>query len=165
MFCGNSTERVLTDSILLLFLGLTNSTKLYDPGRWYIWFKWCWRREYLWRVLWWWAIWSKYVPIYEYVACSGSFLYLHLILLRQHLQVVPLNKLYLVASANKGPNTNGSQFFINTVKTSWLDCKNVVFGMVMSGYDIVDAIEDVGTNEGHPKVTVTIESSGELSNP
>lgn len=78
---------------------------------------------------------------------------------------VPLNKLYLVASANKGPNTNGSQFFINTVKSSWLDGKNVVFGMVLSGYDVVDAIEEVGTNEGYPKVAVAIESSGELSNP
>lgn len=78
---------------------------------------------------------------------------------------MPLNKLYLVASANKGPNTNGSQFFINTVKSSWLDGKNVVFGMVLSGYDVVDAIEEVGTNEGYPKVAVAIESSGELSNP
>ena len=87
-----------------------------------------------------------------------------MILLKLRLQV-PLNKLYLVASANKGPNTNGSQFFINTVKASWLDGKNVVFGMVLSGYDVVDAIEEVGTNEGYPKVAVAIESSGELSNP
>lgn len=76
---------------------------------------------------------------------------------------MPLNKLYLVASANKGPNTNGSQFFINTVKASWLDGKHVVFGMVLSGYDIVDEIEAVGTNEGHPSVDVIIESSGVLA--
>jgi peptidylprolyl isomerase len=68
-----------------------------------------------------------------------------------------------VASANKGPNTNGSQFFINTVKSSWLDGKNVVFGMVLSGYDIVDEIESVGSNEGHPNVDVLIESSGVLA--
>eukprot|EP00581_Thalassiosira_minuscula_P005724 CAMPEP_0183741884 /NCGR_PEP_ID=MMETSP0737-20130205/63368_1 /TAXON_ID=385413 /ORGANISM="Thalassiosira miniscula, Strain CCMP1093" /LENGTH=233 /DNA_ID=CAMNT_0025977369 /DNA_START=89 /DNA_END=790 /DNA_ORIENTATION=- len=72
------------------------------------------------------------------------------------------NKLYLLSMANKGPNTNGSQFFINTVKTSWLDNKNVVFGMVLSGFEIVDDIEAVGTNEGRPEVEVTIESSGEL---
>jgi cyclophilin family peptidyl-prolyl cis-trans isomerase len=75
---------------------------------------------------------------------------------------VPLNKLYLVSSANKGPHTNGSQFFINTVKASWLDNKNVVFGMVLSGFDIVDEIEAVGTNEGPPKVDVIVESAGEI---
>lgn len=64
--------------------------------------------------------------------------------------------------ANKGPNTNGSQFFLNTVKTSWLDNKNVVFGMVLDGFDLVDKIEAVGTNEGTPLVEVTIQSSGEL---
>ena len=64
--------------------------------------------------------------------------------------------------ANKGPNTNNSQFFINTVKTSWLDNKNVVFGMVLDGFELVDSIEAVGTNEGTPKVEVTIQSSGEL---
>jgi cyclophilin family peptidyl-prolyl cis-trans isomerase len=64
--------------------------------------------------------------------------------------------------ANKGPNTNGSQFFINTVKTSWLDNRNVVFGMVLEGFELVDDIEAIGTNEGWPQVEVTIESSGEL---
>jgi peptidylprolyl isomerase len=75
---------------------------------------------------------------------------------------VPHNKLYLLSSANKGPNTNGSQFFINTVKTSWLDNKNVVFGLVLDGFEIVDDIEAVGTNEGTPIVDVVIEASGEL---
>lgn len=64
--------------------------------------------------------------------------------------------------ANKGPHSNGSQFFVNTVKTSWLDNKNVVFGMVLDGFDLVDRIESVGTNEGTPLVEVTIQSSGEL---
>ena len=68
-----------------------------------------------------------------------------------------------MASANKGPNTNGSQFFINTVKASWLDGKNVVFGMVISGFDIVDEIEAVGSNEGQPHVNVIIKSSGEIA--
>ena len=72
------------------------------------------------------------------------------------------NKLYTLSMANKGPNTNGSQFFINTVKTSWLDNKNVVFGMVLEGFEMVDEIEAVGTNEGKPEVVVTITSSGEL---
>ena len=68
--------------------------------------------------------------------------------------------------ANKGrPNTNGSQFFINTAKTSWLDNRNVVFGMVLGGFELVDDIEAVGTNEGWPRVEVTIESSGELPLP
>lgn len=75
---------------------------------------------------------------------------------------VPHNKIYLVSMANKGPNTNNSQFFINTVKTSWLDGKHVVFGMVLDGFALVDDIEAVGTNEGTPEAAVTIERSGEL---
>ena len=73
------------------------------------------------------------------------------------------NKVYLLSSANKGPNTNNSQFFINTVKTSWLDNKNLVFGMVLHGFELVDAIEAEGTNAGEPQVKVTIKQSGELS--
>lgn len=73
------------------------------------------------------------------------------------------NKVYLLSSANKGPNTNNSQFFINTVKTSWLDNKNLVFGMVLGGFELVDAIEAEGTNAGEPQVEVTIKQSGELS--
>ncbi|KAL7443455.1 hypothetical protein ACHAXM_012116 [Skeletonema potamos] len=72
------------------------------------------------------------------------------------------DKLYLLNSANKGPDTNGSQFFINTVKTSWLDNKNVVFGMVLKGFEVVDKIELVGTNGGKPEVDVVITSSGVL---
>ena len=65
--------------------------------------------------------------------------------------------------ANKGPNTNGSQFFINTVKTSWLDNRNVVFGMVLEGFEMVDEIEAYGTNEGRPQAEITIKASGEIS--
>jgi len=72
------------------------------------------------------------------------------------------NKVYLLSSANKGPNTNNSQFFINTVKTSWLDNKNVVFGMVLDGFEFVDEIEAVGTNEGRPGALVSIKKSGVL---
>ncbi len=75
---------------------------------------------------------------------------------------VPHNKRYLVSMANNGPNSNGSQFFINTVKTSWLDEMNVVFGMVLEGSTIVDKIEQLGTNSGIPRGSVIIRDSGEI---
>ena len=52
-----------------------------------------------------------------------------------------------IAMANSGPNTNGSQFFINAVDNSYLDTKHVVFGRVVSGMDVVHAIEHVKTGE------------------
>lgn len=72
------------------------------------------------------------------------------------------NKLHLVSMANNGPNSNGSQFFINTVKTSWLDKRNVAFGIVLEGNDLVTSIEIQGTNSGTPRCNVVIVDSGEI---
>merc|ERR1719199_306092 len=67
-----------------------------------------------------------------------------------------------LSMANAGPNTNGSQFFICTVKTSWLDGRHVVFGRVTKGMDVVRAIERVGSQSGKTSKEVTIADSGEL---
>jgi cyclophilin family peptidyl-prolyl cis-trans isomerase len=64
-----------------------------------------------------------------------------------------------ISMANSGPNTNGSQFFINTVNNSFLDGKHTVFGKVVSGQDIVQAIEGVKTGEAdRPADSVIIQS-------
>ncbi|CAE8624209.1 unnamed protein product [Polarella glacialis] len=68
----------------------------------------------------------------------------------------------VLSMANAGPNTNGSQFFITTVTTSWLDNRHVVFGKVIEGMDVVTAMEAIGTSSGKPQQKVTIHDSGLL---
>ncbi|KAF8451500.1 cyclophilin-like domain-containing protein [Terfezia claveryi] len=69
----------------------------------------------------------------------------------------------LLSMANAGPDTNGSQFFITTVVTSWLDGRHVVFGEVISGMEVVHEIENsqTGPND-RPKDPIKIAKSGEL---
>jgi len=65
--------------------------------------------------------------------------------------------------ANSGPNTNGSQFFITTVETPWLDGKHVVFGSVTNGMEVLHNIEKVGSSSGRTSQVVRIADSGQLS--
>jgi len=68
----------------------------------------------------------------------------------------------VLSMANAGPNTNGSQFFLCTAKTTWLDGKHVVFGQVTKGYSVVKAVEKVGSQNGKTAHKVTVDACGIL---
>lgn len=69
----------------------------------------------------------------------------------------------ILSMANAGPNTNGSQFFVCTAQTSWLDGKHVVFGQVVEGLEVVREIEKVGSGSGRTSKPVVIADSGQLA--
>jgi peptidylprolyl isomerase len=71
----------------------------------------------------------------------------------------------VLSMANSGPNTNGSQFFLTTVKTQWLDGRHVVFGRVVEGINVVKAIEKLGSRSGAPSRTIEIADCGEFKQP
>lgn len=66
----------------------------------------------------------------------------------------------ILSMANAGPNTNGSQFFLCTKSTPWLDGRHVVFGQVVGGYNVVKAMEAVGSRSGDTAFDVVIAHCG-----
>ncbi|XP_034067806.1 peptidyl-prolyl cis-trans isomerase A-like [Gymnodraco acuticeps] len=68
----------------------------------------------------------------------------------------------ILSMANAGPNTNGSQFFICTSKTEWLDGRHVVFGSVKEGLDVIKKVEAFGSQSGQTSKRITIADCGEL---
>lgn len=69
----------------------------------------------------------------------------------------------MLSMANTGPNSNASQFFITTVPCPWLDGKNVVFGKLITGEDVLWQLERFGTPSGKPTVEIIIADCGEMT--
>ncbi|XP_073478267.1 peptidyl-prolyl cis-trans isomerase-like isoform X1 [Aquarana catesbeiana] len=68
----------------------------------------------------------------------------------------------VLAMANAGPNSNGSQFFISTIKADWLNGKHVVFGNVVEGMEVVKKMESYGSNSGKTSKKIVIADCGVL---
>jgi len=68
----------------------------------------------------------------------------------------------VLSMANAGPNTNGSQFFICTVKTEWLDGRHVVFGSIVDGMDVIKKVESYGSRSGRTSKKIIVEDCGEV---
>jgi len=68
----------------------------------------------------------------------------------------------ILSMANAGPNTNGSQFFLCTAETAWLDGAHVVFGKVVDGMDVVTAVEAVGSQSGTTSKKVVVADCGQV---
>ncbi len=68
----------------------------------------------------------------------------------------------ILSMANAGPNTNGSQFFITTVVTDWLDGNHCVFGKVVEGMDVVEKLEALGSRSGKTSKAINVKDCGQL---